>query len=518
MPPGILNIELKIDLCDAEISDFLLARDVGYARLAYATSTRIPPNLTPSMLPTAPQSESPPPTLTTPSSTPIPRGPSPSAKVPRAGTSRSMSAHVDIVTEEEGTVTLTPTPHNGRVWFLTMKAVPGDWSDRPNKRKPYRRLAVDTGATGTWFYWKDYTVTGRDTKNDHEYDKWQSERVPNLNTSHPEGAQYVDGSTYEYVPVVAPLTIATRGGPIEIPRFKYRLATAVSEELDNYTDVDGFVGFKAQSYTAKYKGEKHANKDSSSHSLVNQLLGAGLISHEAKTFVISPAFEKNVDPQLWVGVDDWPEEVEKDHEILARYYGTAFKIAEAVLVIPTVPRVHGELVSGWAVRLKAIKAWNTALSEVEEVLWEDPDQGVYTILDLGAELAYLPDAFFDTVIRKGSCVHASKVEGTVNDPRPTYLFDQGSVRRDLALQLCFSLRNGRFGCLNVAPIRDAMHFRRCRDQGNRFFLAAHPASALPDLKEGTALIGLNWLKYMRQSYRDRLPGETFIALASGYRF
>lgn len=108
----------------------------------------------------------------------------------------------------------------------------------------------------------------------------------------------------------------------------------------------------------------------------------------------------------------------------------------------------------------------------------------------GAELAYLPDAFFDTVIRKGSCVHASKVEGTVNDPRPTYLFDQGSVRRDLALQLCFSLRNGRFGCLNVAPIRDAMHFRRCRDQGNRFFLAAHPASALPDLKEGTALIGL----------------------------
>ncbi|TRM57219.1 hypothetical protein BD626DRAFT_515862, partial [Schizophyllum amplum] len=380
-------------------------------------------------------------------------------------------------------------------------------------------LALDIGAYALWTLSSNYTVApGDKPRGRHKVDKWQAEQ--NIDFSQvPARQHYTNDAFYNWVPAQAPFSIFTgedrsgRVGLISLPtNLKYQLATTISEDLNTYNGIDGFVGFGPEFAQVSYAHEIEAHARSSSQTLMTQLQTVGLITPLVKTFVISPFHLKGHAPRLWMGVWDWPD-VENTHpELVAAY---TFELKRRELVIPTVPKHRDSLVTVWAVRLREVNIYDVESHAHVETLFED-SRGVNTRLDTGTELAFLPEQFFDKVTTSPTIsVEAHYAGGTLSK----YTIRQpGNLPHRFWLQLGFQIRGGTVGYILVAPLCSALTYRNTRRSGtNESVFAALPTFVVPRLGQTTALIGLNWLKYLWVSYRDKLPDVPEVAMLPGHK-
>ncbi|TRM57213.1 hypothetical protein BD626DRAFT_497263 [Schizophyllum amplum] len=397
--------------------------------------------------------------------------------------------------------------------FLTMFVAPGRWPGRQPANLPYIRLSVDIAATPLWTMAHDYEVAHVDplyiANGGHAVDMWEKEQHPVPRTpNYP--SHFLDGSKYFYVPVAAPMSIATHRpgsrapGLIVLDNYKYRLATHCSTLLLSLGEIGGGLGFAPQLH-CDYNRERSVSLPAAGQTLINQLRSVNLVTHFAKAFVISPASfqdKQNGEPHLWIGVADWPTIT--NHPLLSWH---SFDIREEVSL--RVFPAPGQQIERWALKLVEINIIKHGV--LKEKLFAGSR---IAVLDTAASLTYLPsdviNKMADGTSRTKVVRHAARARG--NDAK--YTLRPKDIDKDDLLELGFVDLKGGIGRVLVAPLREALTHRNARD-GEGYLLATYPMeSKLRNLKH--PIIGMNWLRFLWQSYRENLPASAEVLLVPSF--
>ncbi|KAL1673264.1 hypothetical protein EV122DRAFT_283174 [Schizophyllum commune] len=424
---------------------------------------------------------------------------------------------IDALDEESGELS---TETSDFPFHLLMRLATGE-SNKAVAYLNYANAGLDTGAHSVRTLARNFKVIHLPPPGSNEpeslstptasfkIDKWQwtknkidSEKTPL------HRCDYADGSFYFYTPVSAKITIGTYEQPtvsnemhaIEVPSVHYQLATRVSPELADRSGVDGMVGFAPQKFERRAFDSltaKNASKESSNMSLMNQMMGLGRVIY--RNFAISPAHRR---PRLWLGVAGWPaglvpQGAIEAHPTLATY---AFRLNEEVRlrVFPRPGKDAGR-VKKWVVRLKRIEFYN-AESGLVVVVYEG---SLLTHMDTGCELVYLPDAIIQQMMRvSGQFGFTIAKRGARK-----YTFAP-VIPPSMRLRLAFEgFDHSNPQSIEVAVLDEALKHRNAVDADGTPLMAIYPTQELEDKHgqrrtEPEAYIGLNWLQYLWQLYRD----------------